>query len=203
LDGVAQRPVQQGRCNFALHEVIGGPRSHRLEVHAALSLPGQEDHGPMTPLQSSLPQQFQARTAVQEIVEQIHPVPGAFHRLAPRCEAVDPFKLKFTTLNFAQQIARDQIVVPIVVDQQYTDGLTVHVVLRFLPRLHVDGQILYLQPRRISTPRNYAAVSPGESPPKEPGRSTISNQYLPSVLMASTRPAKVTGLVMKEAAPRS
>src|ERR1700738_1004164 len=35
------------------------------------------------------------------------------------------------------------------------------------------------------------------------GRSTISNQYRPSPFMTSTRPSKVTGLLMNELAPES
>src|SRR3954447_24049154 len=96
------------------------------------------------------------------------PLPEALERLLA---IRGPLQLHAWPGRLGQQVPRDQVILPIVLDQQ--------------------------------DPAAAVVDHPFRSTVASLGSRTSSNQYRPSVLITSTRPSKVTGLVMKEFTPRS
>ena len=118
LDRIADRPVEQRRGHLALGEIVGGAGPHRLEIDLAIALPGQHDEGCGRSQLDRLAHQLQPVALAQAVVDQVDVVPGLRdhrQRLVPRRH---PFQLEGAAEGLRQQLAGQDVVVLVVLDQK-------------------------------------------------------------------------------------
>jgi hypothetical protein len=118
LDRIADRPVEQGRGHLALGKIVGRARPHRLEIDLAIALPGQHDERRRRSHLDRLAHQLQAVALAQAIIDQADVVPclrDHRQRLGP---GRHPFQLECAAERLRQQLAGQNVVVLVILDQK-------------------------------------------------------------------------------------
>ena len=126
LDRVAHRAFQRVRGQLAFDQVIRRAGFHRLQIHSVVALPRQENHRhPATGL-TRLSQQVEPRQRAEAIVQQTQVVQTAPNRLQPALKSVHPLQLIPAVADPGNQIAGDDEIVLVIIDQQYFDRAVLH-----------------------------------------------------------------------------
>ena len=122
LDGIPDGAVQFVGVKLALDQVVGGAGLHGIDVNLVVALSGQQNHRQPVIQGFGFAQEFKPRPAAEAIVQQADVVFVAVNGGQGGIIIVHPLQLIAAIPDFGNQIARDDVIIFIVIHQQDSDG---------------------------------------------------------------------------------
>ncbi|MNC25568.1 hypothetical protein D3C75_736590 [compost metagenome] len=118
LQGVANAASEQATVELALDQIVRGTQVEGAGVEIAVVLAGEEDQRMLDAAGAGMAHQLQAGVGAQPVVDQVQVVGIAVDGVEAAFEAVHPVQHVVQVAGLAQQIADDQEVVLVILDQQ-------------------------------------------------------------------------------------
>jgi hypothetical protein len=134
LDGVADRPLEDGGGDLALDQVVHRPRLHGLQVDGVIALPGEEDGGGPAAAGGQLADQVEPVARAEAVVHQAD-VEGVARPGQRAVESVGLDDGVARRPDLAEHLLREEPVILVVVDQQDPERHRAHI-----PRLPEGGR---------------------------------------------------------------
>jgi len=120
LPAVADRPFEPPGAEVPFFQEVGGPGPHRPDVDGAIAQAGQQDHRRGAAAGDGRVDQPEAVEPSQAVVDQVEVVPTPRHFFQPGFGIGEPVEHEPDVRDVGQQVARQNVIVLVVVDQQKT-----------------------------------------------------------------------------------
>ena len=138
LEGVADGALQQRRVDLSFDEIVGGAGAHGGEVDVAVALAGEEDQRRGDAEAAGVVQELEAVVLAEAVVDEGEVVAVARQRAESVVERRDPVELEARAPALRQEVAREDEVVLVVLDEQDPYGARVAIVQCF-PSMRSGG----------------------------------------------------------------
>ena len=128
LDGVADRALETGGADLPLDQVVGGAGAHGLQVDLLVPLTGhQDDWGDETGSSGAalprFPQELEPRARAEPEIEEADVEMILQDPQEPPLVGGRPFELEAVAADLGQQIAGEDVIVLVVLDQEHPDAV--------------------------------------------------------------------------------
>ena len=126
FDGIADGAFQFVGVQLAFDQVIGGPGLHGFQINFVIALAGKKNHRRPAAKRLRFAQQLKSGPLTQAIIQQTDVVFATLECRQRGIVSVNPFKLMGEIPDLRNQIARDDVIILIIIHQQNSDGVGRH-----------------------------------------------------------------------------
>ena len=132
-DGIADGAFESVLVELAFDQIIGRAGLHGLEVHFVVALAGEKDHGHPAALFTSCAEEVKPGESPETVIQQADLVFAALNGFQPGGVIVHPIQSVPAFPKAGDQLASDDKIILVVIDQQYVDWGVLHKVVTSRP----------------------------------------------------------------------
>src|SRR5690606_9814196 len=154
--GIADRPVENCRRQLALLEEVRGAGLHCRDVGTAVAHAGEEYHRPAVAEFRGLGEEVEPRPPADPVIDEADVETLRLDAGDAFLERRRPVQHMFRAFDILEQFRGEDVIVFVILDEQYAD--------RWLAHYGVRGSARLRRPCRWAVPRSRTSISRGSLP---------------------------------------